>query len=780
MFKMKGTKRSLLMSALALLLCVSMLIGSTFAWFTDSVTSAGNIIKSGTLKISMKWADGTKAVPAADSADWTDASEGPIFKYDLWEPGYTEARHIAVKNEGTLALKYRLSIVPNGEVSKLADVIDVYYITDAKQIPARADLSTYTPVGTLADLIDNDLGLDKIPSGSLVAGASFTATLVLKMQESAGNEYQDLSIGTDFSVKLIATQEMEEIDSYGKDYDKLAPWTGNIAQPAQDENGVWQIGSAEELAWFASYVNGYVPVTFAAAAKQHNAVLTADINLNNIPWTPIGRTLTEADKAAGAHSFDFAFSGSSGNHAVFDGQGHTIYNLNVNETANAGLFGNAVYAAIKNVNVTGAKIISNHFAGTILAQGYAKVEGCNVKDATVICTPELLGDEWDNGDKAGGVVGKISECNNNGVYGVINCSATDVTVTAYRDAGGILGYAGNYADVKNNSVINVTMVQDASHDYKNYDNAAKYNINAVVGDSTRSTGVLVEGNVESNVKIEVPQDIVTVATFADLKQMLTQLTDSGSGNNAINITADIKPNEGEVWEPVTVQGYTGAGVITINGNGHTIYDLNAPLLAGGFAGKSGIVINDLTLANANIVDSTNSQGIGAFIGCVDSMQKIELNNCHLKDSKIESTGGARVGGLIGWTAGYSNPNDGPVDTYVTITNCTVVNCEITAAGSVGGIIGHAGASKATYQTISGCKVEKCVLTSNDDSYRVGAIAGTANNGQLTISNCTSTENTMVQNNNGTIIDRPAGQSDLYGRFVPSGTGVLIIDGVSIN
>ena len=81
----KGIKRSLLMSALALLLCVSMLIGSTFAWFTDSVTSAGNIIKSGTLDISMKWADG-KEDPATTTA-WTDASTGPIFNYDKWEPG---------------------------------------------------------------------------------------------------------------------------------------------------------------------------------------------------------------------------------------------------------------------------------------------------------------------------------------------------------------------------------------------------------------------------------------------------------------------------------------------------------------------------------------------------------------------------------------------------------------------------------------------------------------------------------------------------------------------
>ena len=218
----KSTKRSLLMSALAMLLCVSMLIGSTFAWFTDSVTSAGNIIKSGTLDISMKWAKGTED-PAA--ANWQDASTTKIFNYDQWEPGYTEARHIAVKNEGTLALKYQLTIVPTGEVTDLADVIDVYYIKNATQLDERADMSAYTPVGTLAELIDNTIAaVDVMPNGRLAAGEGFAATLVLKMQESATNEYQNKSIGTDFAVKLIATQDTVETDSFDEKYDKDAEY----------------------------------------------------------------------------------------------------------------------------------------------------------------------------------------------------------------------------------------------------------------------------------------------------------------------------------------------------------------------------------------------------------------------------------------------------------------------------------------------------------------------------------------------------------------------------
>ena len=275
---------------------------------------------------------------------------------------------------------------------------------------------------------------------------------------------------------------------------------------------------------------------------------------------------------------------------------------------------------------------------------------------------------------------------------------------------------------------------------------------------------------------ETPKQTVTVATAEELKEKLTTLTSAGSGNNVINIDGDFQLANGETWTPVTVDGYNGAGVITINGNGHTIKGLNAPLIAGGFAGKSGVVIKDLTLENVTINDTTSNQGIGAFIGNVDSMPQIDLDNCHLINSNITSTDGARVGGLIGWTSGYNNPNDGPVNTCVSITNCSVENCAITAKGSVGAIIGHAGANPATYHTITGCTVKDCTLTSTDDGgWRVGVVVGTANVGEVAIKNITTDNNTVTQTGK----TAPEGQSDLYGRFVPGETGKLTIDNIEI-
>ena len=246
-----------------------------------------------------------------------------------------------------------------------------------------------------------------------------------------------------------------------------------------------------------------------------------------------------------------------------------------------------------------------------------------------------------------------------------------------------------------------------------------------------------------------------------------------TGDTVIELLDDINMT-GKNWTPVSVDGYHGQGVITLNGNGKTITGLSAPLFAGGFAGKSGIVIKDLTIADADINDTTNDQGIGAFINCVDSMTRIELDNCHLKNSKIVSTGGARVGGLIGWTSGYNNQNNGPVDTKVTLTNCSVENVTIEANGSVGGLIGHAGANPATYHTITGCTVKdstlKCAET--EKSWRVGGLVGTANVGQITIDAASSASgNTLKQNSSAS----EEASDKILGRDAVNDTGLVIVD-----
>lgn len=246
--------------------------------------------------------------------------------------------------------------------------------------------------------------------------------------------------------------------------------------------------------------------------------------------------------------------------------------------------------------------------------------------------------------------------------------------------------------------------------------------------------------------------------YTDLQEVLKTAGASGAGDTTIEIVSDIDLAN-VVWTPVNVDGYHGADIVTINGNGHKITNLSAPLFSGGFAGGSGIVINDLTIKDSQIV-STNTQGSGAFIECSDSMDVITLDNCHLLNSSVT---GSRTGGLVGWTAGYNNVNDGPVKSYVTFTDCSVVGCTITGT-SVGAINGHAGANAWTYTKIEDCKIEDNKLISTDDGgWRVGVVVGTANVGQVAINDITESNNTLTQ---GDVVAKE-GQTNLVGRFVPS-------------
>ncbi len=216
MTKTRSTKRALLMSGLALLMCVSMLIGSTFAWFTDSVTSAGNKIQSGTLKLDLELYD-------TENKTWNSIKESkaPIFDYDLWEPGYTEVQLLKVENEGTLALKWMAKFVSTYQLSDLANVIDVYVKPSASELayPTDRNLDGYTHAGTVAEFVNT---IETTTTGNLEAGDVAYLGIALKMQESADNKYQGMDLGGTFDIQIFATQYTSESDSFNNQYDAMA------------------------------------------------------------------------------------------------------------------------------------------------------------------------------------------------------------------------------------------------------------------------------------------------------------------------------------------------------------------------------------------------------------------------------------------------------------------------------------------------------------------------------------------------------------------------------
>ncbi len=224
MTKTKSTKRALLMSALAMVLCVSMLIGTTFAWFTDSVTSSNNRIVAGNLDIELYYQND-------ETNDWVQVdSNTNIFKdptETLWEPGHTEVVKLKIVNEGSLALKYQLgvniaseigSINVEGNPFKLSDYI-YFGIAEGEQDYANRDVAIQA-VKANASLIKE--GYSK--SSSLEKDAEAYLTMVVYMPATVGNEANyakdqvvpEINLG----LNLYATQFTSESDSFDNLYDE--------------------------------------------------------------------------------------------------------------------------------------------------------------------------------------------------------------------------------------------------------------------------------------------------------------------------------------------------------------------------------------------------------------------------------------------------------------------------------------------------------------------------------------------------------------------------------
>ena len=190
----KSTKRALLGSVMAMVLCLAMLVGATFAWFTDTASTGVNKIQAGNLDVQLVDENGNSL--EGKTLEFKKAANAAEGEAVLWEPGCTyELPAVYVKNNGKLALKYKVAITGINGSAKLNEVID-WTINDA------------------------DLSADH----SLAAGATSEAlTIKGHMQESAGNEYMNESIDG-ISITVYATQNTVESDSFNNTYDENATY----------------------------------------------------------------------------------------------------------------------------------------------------------------------------------------------------------------------------------------------------------------------------------------------------------------------------------------------------------------------------------------------------------------------------------------------------------------------------------------------------------------------------------------------------------------------------
>ena len=274
----KSTKRALFSSVVALILCFSMLLGTTFAWFTDSVTSGANVIQAGTLDVDLyMWkgavTDDTNRVEITNESTPIFGGAGSLAAQNdpantLWEPGKTQVVYLSIANNGSLDLKYKVAIEVYDVKNNLIDVLEYAITPDATW--------NATPVAWN--------GGEKVVRGTNVAANDVTLkaktehffALSVHMLEGAGNEYQ--AGNAYFNIKLLATQLGSESDSFGNGYDAGATYP-NVSAPTPLDteakiNGVTLKTDAVEVKVPADVVNA-LPTTVESLS------LTYESSVNN-------------------------------------------------------------------------------------------------------------------------------------------------------------------------------------------------------------------------------------------------------------------------------------------------------------------------------------------------------------------------------------------------------------------------------------------------------------------------------------------------------------------
>ena len=225
----KQTKKALIMSVTSMVLCVAMLVGMTFAWFTDTASTAVNKIQTGNLDVELEY--------SKDFATWSKVTDTTKLFEDstLWEPGRTEIVYLRVKNAGTLALKYSLGLYNLYESNGKNVEGNKYFLSNFVKLGAVEATGAFTDRDTAISAVNADAKTIKNIGDKGVAGATLetngsakTYAMVLYMPTEVGNEANPKNADPywaaklSFGIRVSATQETSESDSYGNTYDEKA------------------------------------------------------------------------------------------------------------------------------------------------------------------------------------------------------------------------------------------------------------------------------------------------------------------------------------------------------------------------------------------------------------------------------------------------------------------------------------------------------------------------------------------------------------------------------
>ena len=280
----KATKRALLTSVMALVMCVVMLVGTTFAWFTDTASTGVNKIQAGNLDIELEYKN--SGMTGFEKAK----KDTPVFDKDaLWEPGHVEYVVLKVSNAGNLALKYKLGINIANEVGstnvynnafKLSDYIHFAVLDDDKSSLGRDDLvAAAERVGS--KLINEGYSKE---SHLDTKDANETVTLVVWMPTGVGNEANYkvaegiTAPSIDLGINVVATQLTYEKDSIDDQYDKDAEYPILVT-------------TGDELQAIVSNATAPVNIVLTNSITTNNFVIPED---KDVTLDLNGRTVTNA------------------------------------------------------------------------------------------------------------------------------------------------------------------------------------------------------------------------------------------------------------------------------------------------------------------------------------------------------------------------------------------------------------------------------------------------------------------------------------------------------
>lgn len=330
-----GTKRSLVMSLLSMVLCMSMLIGTTFAWFTDSVSNSVNKIQSGNLDVELYHMNYAEAVAAGSVNGMAIPKEAKGYKVGantqlflnedgkemLWEPGATSVENFRIVNEGSLALKYQFKIefsnataTPNGKT--LADIINI------SASETMYDESTGHAVGVDGEATLDDCKLGALKDGYvfeeiLLPGEAYNFWVGLQWVSSdIDNEFNVAGgLSIDLGVTLIATQHTYEKDNYadnqydaGAKYPVVIPATkvenetdlSEVLESGKDVNLVLEAG---EYKMPSSSTKGDVNIVGTTSTVLD---MTQGAYMENANVTIEGVTIKTSTGYAGVGASDYA------------------------------------------------------------------------------------------------------------------------------------------------------------------------------------------------------------------------------------------------------------------------------------------------------------------------------------------------------------------------------------------------------------------------------------------------------------------------------------------